>query len=330
MSLQNSPSPEGANNRIGLGITLMVLSLCLFVSMDALIKHLTLGGYTTFQILFFRNAVAFIPIGLLVMQQGGMASLATKRPLGHLVRSLVGLTAMGGFFYSLKVLAVSDLVAISFAAPLFMTALSVPLLKEKVGVRRWVAVIIGFVGVLVMVKPSANIEFASLIALGATVFYALAMIAVRNLSKTETSAAIVFYFTVVGTVVSGILMVTHWETPDTNGLLLLIAVGLIGGTAQIVMTAAIKSAPIAILAPFEYTALLWATGFDIAIWNVFPAPNTLWGAAIVAATGLYIVHRETRLNVRARFPARFSRIRVSSAERDEHQEITGRQTGSDC
>lgn len=317
MSEQNASSSDGAQNRIGLGIALMVVSLCLFVSMDALIKHLSLGGYTTFQILFFRNAFAFIPIGLLVMQQGGISSLATKRPFGHLVRALIGLTAMGGFFYSLQELALSDLVAISFAAPLFMTALSVPLLKEKVGVRRWAAVIIGFMGVMVMVKPSANIEFASLIALGATVFYALAMIAVRNLSKSETSASIVFYFTVIGTVVSGILMATHWETPDMNGLLLLIAVGLVGGTAQIVMTSAIKAAPIAILAPFEYTALLWAAGFDIFIWNVFPAPNTLWGAMIVAATGLYIVHRETSLNVRARFPARFTRVRVSSVERDD-------------
>jgi len=111
-------------------------------------------------------------------------------------------------------------------------------------------------------------------------------------------------------------MLSHWETPDQRGLLLLVAVGLVGGTAQIVMTSAIKAAPIAILAPFEYTALLWASGFDILIWNVFPAPNTLWGALIVAATGLYIVHRETRLNTRARFPARFTRVRVSSAERD--------------
>lgn len=317
MSEQSDMHPsEGADNRIGLGIGLMVASLCLFVSMDALIKHLTLSGYSTMQILFFRNALAFVPIGLLVIQQGGLSALATKRPMGHLVRSLIGLTAMAGFFYSLNTLALSDLVAISFAAPLFMTALSVPLLKEKVGVRRWLAVIVGFVGVLVMVKPSANVEFTSLIALGATVFYALAMITVRNLSKTESSAAIVFYFTVIGTIVSGGLMLSHWETPDLWGLMLLVGVGLIGGTAQIVMTSAIKQAPIAILAPFEYTALLWASGFDILIWNVFPAPNTLWGALIVSATGLYILHRETRLNVRARFPARFTRVRVSSAERD--------------
>ncbi|NQV45659.1 MAG: DMT family transporter [Rhodospirillales bacterium] len=311
------PSPGGTNDRIGLGIALMVGSLCLFVSMVALIKHLILSGYSTFQILFFRNAVAFIPIGLLVMQQGGIASLATKRPWGHLLRSLIGLIAMGGFFYSLNTLALSDLVAISFAAPLFMTALSVPLLKEKVGMRRWAAVIVGFIGVLIMVKPTGSIELASFIALGATLFYALALIAVRNLSKSETSAAIVFYFTLIGTVISAVLMLSHWETPDLRGLLLLVAVGLVGGTAQIVMTSAIKAAPIAILAPFEYTALLWASGFDIIIWNVFPAANTLWGALIVAATGLYIVHRETRLNTRARFPARFTRVRVSSVERDK-------------
>ncbi len=309
-------SATATNNRIGLGIGLMVFSLCLFVSMDAIIKHLTLNGYSTFQILFFRNAIAFIPISILIMQQGGLSSLATKRPVAHLLRSCIGLTAMGAFFYSLNELAISDLVAISFATPLFMTALSVPLLKEKVGIRRWAAVIIGFAGVLIMVKPTGNVEIVSFIALGGTIFYALAMITVRNLSKSETSASIVFYFTLTGTVVSAALMPFFWETPDLSGVFLLVAVGLVGGTAQIVMTYAIKAAPIAVLAPFEYTALLWAAGFDVIIWNVFPMPNTLWGAAIVAVTGIYIVHRETRLNARARFPARFTRIRVSSVERD--------------
>lgn len=303
--------------RVGLGIGLLVISIGLFVSMDAVIKHVSEMGYSTIQVIFFRNIVAFIPISFLVMSQGGFNALKTTNPKSHIVRALVGLTAMGCFFYAVRELPLSDMVAITFAAPLFMTALSVPLLKEKVGIRRWSAVVIGFLGVLIMVKPSAEIQLASLVALGGTVCYALAMIAVRNLSKTETSASIVFYFTVVGTIVSGALLATDWTTPDREGLLLLMSVGLIGGTAQIVMTWGIRYTPIAILAPFEYTALLWAAGFDIVIWNVFPAPNTLWGAMIVAATGLYILHRETRLKVRAKFPARFSRIRVSSSERGE-------------
>lgn len=302
--------------KTGLGIGLLVLSIGMFVSMDAVIKHTGELGYSTIQIIFFRNAVAFVPITLLVLQQGGLSSLRTSNPAGHVIRSLVGLTAMGCFFYAVRELPLSDLIAITFAAPLFMTALSVPLLKEKVGARRWAAVVIGFVGVLVMVKPSGSFQTASLIAIGGTVFYALAMIAVRNLSKTESSSSIVFYFTVVGTIVSGGLLFGDWQQPDATGWKFLIAVGLIGGTAQIVMTWGIKYTPIAILAPFEYTALLWASGFDIMIWNVFPAPNTLWGALVVAATGLYILHRETRLNVRARFPARFTRTRVSSSERD--------------
>ena len=242
--------------------------------------------------------------------------MATKRPIGHLTRALIGLIAMASFFYAYKTLPLSDAIAISFAAPLFMTAMSVPMLGESVGIRRWLAVLIGFVGVLFMVQPSTNMELGAIVVLCGTVFYALAMIMVRKLSATETSVSIVFYFTVAGSVISGVAMFWLWEQPLPGDWWLLISVGVLGGIAQLVMTAAIRAAPIAILAPFEYTALLWGAGFDILIWGLFPTANTLWGAAVVVATGLYIVHRETRLGVRAHFPARFSRIRVSMGERE--------------
>lgn len=314
--MTRTASDAAIETRYGVGIGLMVLSVGVFVSMDAVVKHLALAGFPTLQILFFRSVFAFFPIMVLVMMQGGPRTLATRRPFGHLVRALIGMTAMGSFFYAYKELPLSDAVAISFAAPIFMTALSVPLLKEPVGIRRWTAVLIGFVGVVVMVRPTGDVQTASIIVLFGTAFYALAMITVRRLSATESSAAIVFYFTIAGTVLTGVLLPWNWVTPDATALLMLAGVGLLGGIAQILMTTAIKAAPIAVLAPFEYTALVWAAGFDIVFWGLFPAVNTLWGAGVVAATGLYIVHRETKLGVRKRFPARFSRIKVSVSERE--------------
>ncbi|MBT3558653.1 MAG: DMT family transporter [Rhodospirillales bacterium] len=307
--------PSRSTDRIGLGIALMVLSVAVFTCMDAIIKHVAQAGYTTPQILFFRNLFAFIPLSILIHRQGGLSSLATKKPMAHLIRSLIGLTAMGSFFYGYRTLPLSEAISISFAAPLFMTALSVPMLDEQVGIRRWLAVIVGFVGVLIMVRPSAHMEPATLVMLFGTVFFSLAMIVVRRLSATETSSSIIFYFTLMGVVLSGALMPWFWITPNFTDLMLLISIGIIGGIAQILVTSSIKAAPIAILAPFEYTALLWAVGFDIVIWQIFPSFYTYLGAGILVSTGLYILHRETRRGTRARFPARFSRIRVSMGER---------------
>ena len=307
--------PSRSTDRIGLGIALMVLSVAVFTCMDAIIKHVAQAGYTTPQILFFRNLFAFIPLSILIHRQGGLSSLATKKPMAHLIRSLIGLTAMGSFFYGYRTLPLSEAISISFAAPLFMTALSVPMLDEQVGIRRWLAVIVGFVGVLIMVRPSAHMEPATLVMLFGTVFFSLAMIVVRRLSATETSSSIIFYFTLMGVVLSGALMPWFWITPNFTDLMLLISIGIIGGIAQILVTSSIKAAPIAILAPFEYTALLWAVGFDIVIWQIFPSFYTYLGAGILVSTGLYILHRETRRGTRARLPARFSRIRVSMGER---------------
>jgi drug/metabolite transporter (DMT)-like permease len=275
------------------GIGLLALSVAFFAIMNAIIKHLA-ATYPTMQMVFFRNLLAFVPLLPFLIHAGGLEALRTRRPLAHAFRALVGISAMAGFFYAYGRLPLAGVVAIGFAAPLFMTALSVPLLKETVGIRRWLAVAIGFVGVLVMVKPGSGVfEPAALTALAATLGVALVFIAVRSLSRTEGSATIVFYFTLSGTAVSGAFLPWHWVTPDALGLALLVLVGLLGGAAQMCMTQALKLAPVSVVSPFEYTSLLWAVGFDVALWGVAPATNTLFGAALVIATGLYILHRET-------------------------------------
>jgi drug/metabolite transporter (DMT)-like permease len=172
----------------------------------------------------------------------------------------------------------------------------VPLLGEKVGIRRWSAVVIGFIGILVMTRPGAGVfEPAALFAIGGALFYALAMISVRRLSMTEPAAAIVFYFTLFATAVGALSLPFQWVTPDVQGFLMLAGIGLIGGFAQLAMTQAFRLSPVAVIAPFDYGALVFAVGFGYLIWDDVPDEFIIVGSLIVIASGLYILHRETRL-----------------------------------
>ncbi|MHA1601307.1 MAG: DMT family transporter [Alphaproteobacteria bacterium] len=279
------------------GIVLMLISVVLFSCMDVVVKWLG-ATYPILQIVFFRSLFAFIPLGLFIFRGIGLAALRTRRPFQHAVRSLVGLMAMICFFYAFSQMPLANAVAIGFAAPMFMTALSVPLLGEKVGIRRWTAVLVGFAGVLVIVRPDAGVLHAAApIALAGTVFYALAMIFVRRLGRTETSTSIVFYFTLCCTLISGIFMPFVWVAPDAEGWVLLILVGLIGGLAQMAMTNAVRLADISIVAPFDYTALLWTALFGFLIWSDIPGIHVWLGAVIVVASGIYILYREAHIGL---------------------------------
>ncbi len=283
---------------VGRGIAYMVIAVGLFTIMDALVKWLG-ATYPTMQIVFFRSVFAFVPLAIFVMRTGSLASLGTRRPLGHVLRSFIGLAALSSFFYAYAHMPLANVVAIGFAAPLFITALSVPLLGEAVGPRRWGAVAVGFVGVIIMVRPDTGLfDRVALIALAGSVFYALAMIFVRKLSKTETSAAIVFYYSLASSLVAGAFMPVQWVTPRAEDWALLILVGLVGGVAQIFMTNAFRNAPVAVIAPFDYTTMIWAAMLGFFVWGDIPGANVWVGVAIVAGSGIYIVRREAQLGVR--------------------------------
>ena len=287
---------SGGTDRLR-GIALMVLAVGLFSVMDALVKWLG-RDYSTVQILFFRSVCAFIPLGFLVFRGGIAQALRMHSPVAHLVRSLVGLVAISTFFYGFARLPLADVIAISFAAPIFVTALSVPLLGEKVGRLRWSAVLVGFLGVMIMLQPGTGLfNPISAVPLFGTIFYALAMIMVRRLSHTETAASIVFYFTLTCALVSGVLLPFQWTTPDLPGLALLIAVGLVGGLAQITITKAFSLAEIAVVIPFEYSAIIWGALFGYFIWGEVPGNNIWVGVAVVTASGLFILYREASLGL---------------------------------
>lgn len=282
------------------GIYFMIMSVFLFSCMDALIKW-TAADYPIGQIVFFRNVFAFIPVLMFVRRAGGIAVLRTHRMGGHFIRGFVGVTAMICVFTSFALLPLGEAVALALSGPIFLTALSVPMLGERVGVRRWSAVVVGFMGILVMARPGVGVfQPAALLAIAGALFYALAMISVRRLNQTESAAAIVFYFTLFAAAIGALSLPFQWVTPDPMGYVFLIGIGLIGGLAQLAMTQAFRLSPVAVIAPFEYGALVFAVGFGYFIWRDVPDVYIIVGSLIVIASGLYILHRETTLAKRRR------------------------------
>lgn len=278
------------------GAAHMLAGVLLFSVMDAAVKWLV-ADYPVHQIVFFRTIFALGPCLYFIRRAGGFATLRTRRPLVHATRGVIGLAAMGCYFYAFAEMDLADAKAILFSAPLFMTVLSIPLLGERVGVFRWSAVLVGFVGVLAILKPDGDmVQLGALAAVGGAVLYALAVITVRHLSVTESAASITFYFTLTGAVAGTAMMLTFgWVAPTWPDLLLLICVGLVGGVGQFCLTQAFRYGETAAVAPLEYLSMAWALLFGYLIWNDIPEAEVFAGIALVVAAGLFILYRERRL-----------------------------------
>jgi len=251
--------------------------------------------YSPFQAVFFRNAIAAMMVVPLMFYAAGPTSFRTKRPVGHVLRSLSGVLGNASFYYAYSQIPMSDGMSIAMSVPIFTTLLAIPILGEKVGLRRWTAIAIGFVGVMVALDPTGDFQMGSLYALLGTLCWAVSLIFIKKLSETETPYLIVFYYMITGVAVSLLILTFVWVTPTIEHLIFYICAGLVGGLGQILMTFAMKFAPAAVVTPFEYTAICWAVLFDLLIWNVLPDLTTVLGAGIVISTGLYIWHRETRV-----------------------------------
>jgi drug/metabolite transporter (DMT)-like permease len=279
-----------------LGIALRVAAMVCMASLSALVKWTGSRGVGVFEIIFFRNFFAFVPLAIYVARTTGFEVLKTHRPLGHLTRASVGLMSMVCSFSALQHLPLTEATALQFTSPLFMTALSALFLAEPVGRHRWGAVVVGFLGVLVMARPvpgQMNVLGVTLGVLGA-LGAAGAMVTIRQIAATERGPTIVFYFTLAGAALGLAGSALHWVTPDPLTLGLLITAGLVGGVGQLLLTEALRNAPVGVIAPFDYTQLVWATAFGFVIWGELPQPLTLIGAVIVAASGVYILRRELR------------------------------------
>lgn len=285
-------------DRVARGIGLYVLAILLLASMDAVIKWLS-SDYPTQQIVFFRAVFGLVPLMTILAIRRRFRDLRTRRLGGQLGRGVLSACAALCFFYAFGQMPLADAYAIAFASPLFVTALSVPLLGEPVGRHRWVAVGIGFIGILVVLRPGQAgldqfLTLGALAALAGTFFFSLSVVLIRRMTRTESNASLVFYAALVTIVVSGLGLPFGFVWPDPWDLALMALVGLLGGFGVIFVTEAFRSAPVSILAPFEYTAMIWALVYGYSIWGDLPDGWVLGGGAIVICSGLYILHRETR------------------------------------
>lgn len=286
-----------ARDDFRLGIFNMLLSVALFALMSVMVKWL--ADLPAIELAFFRQLFALLPIAFMLWRTGTpLALLKTNRLRGHTIRAAIGVSSMVLVFTAFQLLPLADATALSFAQPLFLTALAGPLLGEVVRIHRWSAVIVGFIGVVVMARPvdllNGNFSIGVVVALGSALTSALAMATVRQLSKSEASLTIIFYFSAIGALLLGIAMLPFpLVAPTWQQLPIVIGVGLIGGTAQFFLTQAYHFAPASALSPFTYSALLWSTFFGWIVWSEIPSTATIVGAAIVIASGLYIVWRET-------------------------------------
>ena len=273
------------------GILAIVGAALLFSISHAVIK-VEGAIYPLFQIIFFRGVFAIIPL-LPFFWREGAAVMKTQHPWLQAIRSAAGIASMIAFFYALQFLPLADATAINFTMPLFVTALSVPILRERVGWRRWAAVAVGFSGILLMTRPGASLlDAAILIALASAFGYAVAVLCMRKLGPTDRSATTSFYFTISSALIGAAALPFVWVQPTLTGWITLSLVGIISGTAQLLMTAGYRLAPAALAAPFDYTSMIWAVLLGFLIWGDVPTAGVLAGAALVIGSGLFILHRE--------------------------------------
>lgn len=271
----------------------MLLSIFLFSLMDASVKWLG-ETYPTAQIMFFRCSVALVPVLVIVAMRGGFGILRTGQKKLHLLRSILGVGAMGFAFYAFSLMPLAEAVSVLHTAPLFMTALSVILLRETVGIRRWTAVILGFAGMLLVVRPgSGMLESGSLYMLLAAFLIGCTTIIIRHLGKLDDPVCITFYFTVTGLLASLLgLFIQDWQQPPLFDLGLLLMVGLLGGMAQYLMTLSYQHLAIGILAPLKYLSIVFSGGIAFLIWGEVPDLQSVFGICIIIFSGLYTLHRE--------------------------------------
>jgi drug/metabolite transporter (DMT)-like permease len=289
------------SNNPGLGVATMLLSILLFSMMDAMVKWLG-GNYPTQQIMFFRSLVAIIPVAAIIVSRGGLKVLKTRQPAMHLLRSTLGISAMACAFYAFSLMRLADAISILHTAPLIMTALSIFLLGEKVGLHRWSAIIAGFIGMLIIIRPGQSmLESGSLFMLIAAVLIGCNSIIIRHLSAQDDPVCITFYFTLTGILVSSIAIALFgWVMPSAGDWVFLIAVGLFGGVAQYLMTVSYRHSEIAVVAPLKFLSIVVGGLIAYFIWAEIPDLQSLVGISIIVGAGLYAMHRELLLARRAK------------------------------
>jgi len=278
------------------GIVAMLVAIVFFAVMDAQLKLLA-AHYGPMQVAFVRG-LASLPFVLLpVLVRGRLARLKPVNVRLHLLRGALSVLMLGSFVYAVRESSLATTYSIFMCAPLVVAALSVPMLGERVASAQWGAIATGLAGVLLMIAPRGGGGWVSLGALAAVVAvatYSLSVITLRMLARTDTTESMVLWFSVLLSVGAGLFAIPGWLPLNFDHWPLFLGIGVTGAFGQHFITEAFRRAPAAVVAPFEYTALLWGVALDLVVWRVLPGGVTLAGGAIVIGAGLYLMARERR------------------------------------
>jgi drug/metabolite transporter (DMT)-like permease len=284
------------------GVMAMLVAVGALSLMDACLKVLS-PHYVALQVASIRG-LATLPVVLAwVAASGGVAQLFRVRWALHLGRGIMGIAMLSLFTFGVRHLPLSDAYAIFFVAPLLITALAVPLLGERVDARRWVAIGVGFVGVLIVLRPTGATALSApgLAVLLTALGYALSAITVRILSRTDSTQAMMFWVMLIVGVGAGALALPAWRPIEAGHWLVILGIAATGSLGQWAVTEAFRHGEASFVAPFEYTALAWGMGLDWFLWKTIPASITLVGAAVIIASGVYLLRRE-RIHAEAEHP----------------------------
>lgn len=284
-----------ASDRPAQAILLVFMAVAVLTLQDAVIKWLS-ERYPVIEILFIRSVIMLPVILVVAAATGQLGRLRTRRYGAHLLRAVLNFLAFITYFGALRLMPLADTLAIVFSAPLFIVLFSALLLKEKVGPWRWSAVAIGFVGVLVMIRPGTSmLDWPVILALVSSVFYALWMLTTRTMAEDESSLGMLFYATVFFVLAGGAMVPFEWVTPSGEDLLVLTVLAVVAMIGLLMLIQSYRMAQASILAPLDYTSMVWAVLLGWFVWNELPGIWVIAGTVLVVFAGLIIVHREARM-----------------------------------
>jgi drug/metabolite transporter (DMT)-like permease len=286
-----------------IGIALVLAATLAFTLMGALVRYLG-QSVPLGEIVFTRSFFALVPLLAVILWRNELrTALRTSNPFAHFSRSATGAAAMFMNFAALALLPLADATAIGFAAPIFTVVLAALVLGEVVRIRRWTAVAVGFVGVLVMLSPYVGTQFGAgstlgaFLALAGAFTVAAAMTQVRHLSRTESTASLVFYFSIVCSLCGLATIPWGWVMPTVQEFLLMVAMGFLGGIGQMLITESYRHASASVVAPFSYSAMPYSIVIGYVWFGEVPESVVLVGAAIVIGAGLFVIWRERKLGL---------------------------------
>ena len=274
---------------------LMAAGIALLVAMDAAVKELVTKGVHAIQLLALRSVMITTAIYIAFRLRGNAGQLRPSRWKWQVARAVIGFIAPCTFFSALVFLPQADATVMFFSAPLIITIFSVLLLGERFGFHRWVAVVVGFIGVYIAFNPQGGHDWRGYVLAGiGSVAYAIFFLAGRYLSKTESTASLVMSYNIGVGIIGLTLLPWFWVSMDTQQWLVLILLACLAVTGHFLITAAFARAEASLLSPIDYSALFWALFYDWLLWQHAPDSQTLLGGSVVILAGLYFIYRERR------------------------------------